>query len=121
MSRVLDGNPGQYKPVTIPNEADMGVGGVIKLYYRHLIQDSIGVIEVEGCRREVPPEVVAMLKSILYAGVCRIEDRAAACRKVFLAALNTNDTAQFIQSFDPTDTDPYVIAIYAAIKEVWRV
>ena len=119
MDRFLDENPGHYKPVTLPHDVDMGVGGVLKLYYHHLIQTETGHVEVEGKSYDVEPEVVAMLKSILFAGVCRIQERASACREVFLHTLHSTNKQEFLSSLELDSTNYYTIAINKAIQEVW--
>lgn len=118
---VLNQRPDQYVPAGVSGpDFDLGVGGNIRQLYKTFLDGSEkGVIITDTGTREVAPEVVAMLKAILQAGCCRIEERATACRTVFNQCLPANDKQEFVGLFDEDTKDQWLKAIYTAVKKEW--
>lgn len=115
--------PDRCVPTTIGGDADFGVGGDVRtLYHNYLCFDTQGKIVVDGgAVRTVPPEVVAMLKAVLHAGCCRIEERATACRDVFNACVMASSKEDFVSRLEDTgNTDPFYTAIQEAVKREWE-
>lgn len=117
----MNSRPEQYVPQSYGGNFDLGVGGNIRqLYASYLDVSTPGVITVDSVTRNVEPQVVAMLKAILQAGCCRIEERAMACKKVFDQCLRANTREEFVSMFDDSTKDEFIQAIYKAVRKEWR-
>lgn len=115
----MNSRPERYNLITLGGEFNLGLEGNIRqLYHSYLDTSQPGKI-IGDTTREVEPEVVAMLKSILQAGCCRIEERSIACRTVFKQCLNASTKEDFINAFTPDTEDKFVQAIYKAVKKEW--
>lgn len=116
---MLNKAPEPYVPKTLGVSQSMGVGYTVGMCYAEFLDGtkSSGFIEKDGTKREVPVEVVAMLKAVLVAGCSRIEERASACRTVFDACLPANSKEEFVQRLP--SGDPFVDEISQAVKGAW--
>lgn len=117
----MNSQPSQYTPVTLGAKIDLGVGGNIIELYRDLLDTTAteGKIIVGDTVLTTEPECVAMLKAILQAGCCRIEERAAACREVVVPCITTQSKEEFVAAFKDNPDNPFVAAIHKAIREEW--
>ena len=120
VKRVLNEIPNEYKPQTLNTPITFGVGGTIQQIYPTYPLTGKGTIYKDDKCVSVDAEVVAMLKAILFAGCCRIEERAKACKTVFDQCLHSIDRESFMAKFDDSIEDPFVQDIYRAIREVWQ-
>lgn len=119
--RVLDDIPPEYRPTTLTVDINCGVrGSIAQGYQSNLSDESVGIIYVEGKEFRTSPEVVAMLKAILYAGCCYIEERAKACREVFEKTLFSKTKEEFLGKLEDNPNNPFVAEVNKAVKEVWQ-
>lgn len=116
----MNSRPEQYVPQSYGGNFDLGVGGNIRqLYASYLDVSTPGIITVDSVTRTVEPHVVAMLKAILQAGCCRIEERAIACKQVFDQCLKASTREEFVSMFDNSTQDEFVQSIYKAVRKEW--
>lgn len=118
----MNSRPGQYNPITLGAKVDLGVGGnIIDLYHEQLDPNATeGLVIAGSSTLKTEPECVAMLKAILQAGCCRIEERAEACRQVFTTCVTATSKQDFISRFVPDPDNPFVDAIHDAIRKEWQ-
>lgn len=120
---MLNRVPEPYVPVTLGMDQSMGVGYTVKIGYEDFLdKDSeTGTIEFPDEKTvTTTPRVVAMLKAILIAGCCRIEERSNACSTVFEACNTATSEEEFLKMADAIHSDnPFVSDIVSSIREVW--
>lgn len=120
---MLNRAPEPYVPVTLGIDQSMGVGYAVKIGYEDFLDkdSTTGVIEFpDGRSVSTTPCVVAMLKAILIAGCCRIEERSDACRVVFEACNTATSETEFLRLASAINSDnPFVSDIVSSIREVW--
>ena len=122
MSNLLNEQPRQYVPIALNLEDSFGLLGSIKSFYRvHLDMGApYGKILTDEGSVTIPVECIAMLKAILCAGCCKIEERAEACRKAFDACVLSESKEEFLSNLEAINQDdPWVNEIYKAVKELW--
>lgn len=119
--RRLDINPGEYRMQTIGTDMSFGVGDALRQVYKEMLGTECGRIVTDSTEIHTSPEVIAILRALLYVGCCRNELRSEACRKVFQRACIVGDyvgSRELIATFEEDDSNPFVPVIQDAIKEL---
>lgn len=122
MARFLDSPPEMFRFTKLAVEQELGLKGTVKEQYEtyHNPADTVGHIKVGDSSMEVAPECVAMLKAILSAGCCLVEERALGCRKAFDNCVLCKTKADFLSKLGTlAQDDIWVNDIYQAAKEEW--
>lgn len=119
--RFLDSPVTEYRPKSIGAKFDLGAASTLCEYYKKNLLDVPGRIVVGNTEITTTPEVMAVLRAVLYTGCCRIEERSVACREVFTRAcqVGTNIGAEELLSTFVSESDnPFVKVIQDTIKEL---
>ncbi len=123
MSRFLDCVPDSYRFTKLASEQNLGLYGNVKQFYHTYLDETaeVGVIRVGDRAFNVDPRCVAMLKAVLFAGCCRIEERAAACKKVFDKCVTASTVELFLERLrELAEGDEWVADIAKAAEEEWQ-
>ena len=123
MSRYLDCAPEMFHFTKLATEQSLGLYGTVRQMYSSYFDSEadVGNIVVDGQNFAVAPECVAMLKAVLFAGCCRIEERAAACKKVFDKCVSATTKEDFLDRLTTmAESDQWVNEIFKAAKEEWK-
>ena len=116
----LNSRPEPYKVKTSGLGEELGLAAAVKNFYKSSLTDEPkGTVIIRGVERSVEPELVAMLRAILAAGICKFEERATACRKVFLSIAAYDTKSEVLNAIATDSDDAFVNEVYRAIKEVW--
>ena len=110
-----------YKPKSIGKKFDLCTSSTLREYYKQNLLNVPGRIVVGTAEITTTPEVMAVLRALLYTGCCRIEERSVACREVFTRAcqVGTNIGAEELLSTFVSESDnPFVKVIQDTIKEL---
>lgn len=119
--RFLDGPVCEYKPKTVGTKLNLGTSSTLREYYSKYLLDVPGSIIVGSVKITTSPEVMAVLKAVLYTGCCRIEERSYACREVFMRACKGGQhlgISELISTFEEHPTNPFVTVVQDTIKEL---
>jgi len=106
VTQIYDGTLKEHRVKTFNPDFKVGMAAAVKEYYEKNLGTVPGVLSVGSVTIETTPKVMAALKAVLYAGCCRIELRAAACREVFTAACKAGSPLtekKLIASFTESD------------------
>lgn len=122
MPRFLDCAPDIFRYTKLATEQDLGLYGAIQSAYAESLDESAeaGIITIGDQHLPVERECLAMLKAVLKAGCCLIEERAVACRKVFDQCVVCPTRADFLPKLQGlAEGDVWITEIYRAAKEAW--
>ncbi len=122
MSRFLDCSPESFRYTKLDSKENLGLYGTVKqLYHTYLDEEAeVGVIRVGDKSFNVDPRCVAMLKAVLFAGCCRIEERADACRQVFDKCVTAPTVDLFKERLEKLAADnEWVGDVYKVASEEW--
>lgn len=123
MSRYLDCAPDMFHYTKLASEQSLGLYGTVKQFYHTYLDETaeVGVIRVGDQSFNVDPRCVAMLKAVLFAGCCRIEERADACRKVFEKCVTAPTTDLFMERLqEMAKGNEWISDIVKVAEEEWK-
>ena len=123
MQRFLDAPPDSFRFTRLETEQDFGLYGAVKSAYAEHLDESaeVGILRVGNTALPVDPRCVAMLKAVLTAGCCLIEERAVACRKVFGKCVVCPTPNEFLPTLkELASGDVWIKDIYRAAEEAWE-
>ena len=121
--RFLDEPVGEYKIKTIGAKFDLGTASTLREYYKQNLLEVPGRLVVGSAEISTSPEVMAILRALLYTGCCRIEERALACREVFTRACKAGTYIgkdELLATFVDEDPNPFVPVLQDTIRELLR-
>lgn len=119
--RFLDEPVSEYKPKSIGKMFDLGTASTLREYYKQNLLNVPGRLAVGTAEITTTPEVMAILRALLYTGCCRIEARSLACREVFTRACKAGaniGSAELIATFEKDPSDPFVAVLQDTIREL---
>lgn len=122
MPRYLDTVPETFRFSKLASETDLGLRGAVKEAYAEYFMpnEEYGIIKVGDKQLVISEKCLAMLKAVLKAGCCLIEERAAACRKVFDACIIRPTPEEFLSTLrELAEGDVWVTEILKAVEEEW--
>ena len=122
MPRFLDCAPEMFRFTKLAAEQDLGLYGAVRSYYDECLDETAeaGIIRIGDNSLPIERECMAMLKAVLKAGCCLIEERAVACRKVFDSCVICPTREEFLPKLKSlSDGDVWIAEIYRAAKEAW--
>ena len=70
--RFLDEPVSEYKPKSIGKMFDLGTASTLREYYKQNLLNVPGRLAVGTAEITTTPEVMAILRALLYTGCCRI-------------------------------------------------
>lgn len=119
--RFLDEPVTEYKPKSVGVKFDLGTAAAMREHYRNNLLEVPGRIVVGSSVITTTPEVMAVLRALLYTGCCRIEERSLACREIFTRACKVGSyigTQELLSTFEDGADNPFVPVIQETIKEL---
>lgn len=119
--RFLDDPVTEYKPKSAGVKFDLGTAAAMREHYRNNLLEVPGRIVVGSSVITTTPEVMAVLRALLYTGCCRIEDRSLACREVFTRACKVGSfigTQELLSTFEERPSNPFMQVLQETIKEL---
>lgn len=119
--RFLDEPVSGYRPKSIGAKFDLGTASTLREYYKKNLLDVPGRIVVGSAEITTTPEVMAVLRALLYTGCCRIEERSLACREVFTRACKVGSyigTPELISTFEENPENPFIRVIQDTLREL---
>lgn len=118
---VYTGSIRKYKPTKVSEECTYGTASDFKRYYTDNLKEEEGELYIQGTVIRTSPKAMAILKSLLNTGCCYIEERAKACREIFLKSCTTGeyvDENAIVSAFCASMDNPFVQVLHEAILEV---
>lgn len=122
MPRYLDTIPETFRFTKLATENDLGLHGAVKEAYAEYYMENVeaGVIKIGDQELAVSEKCLAMLKAVLKAGCCLIEERAVACRKVFDTCVVCPTPEEFLTALrELAEGDVWITEIRKAVEEEW--
>lgn len=119
--RFLDEPVSEYKPKSIGKMFDLGTASALREHYKQNLLNVPGRLVVGTAEITTTPEVMVILRALLYTGCCRIEARSLACREVFTRACKAGaniGSAELIATFEKDPSDPFVAVLQDTIREL---
>lgn len=120
---VYTGSIQKYKPTKVSEECTYGTASDFKRYYTDNLKEREGELCIQGTVIHTSPKAMAILKSLLYTGCCYIEDRAKACREIFLKSCTAGayiDEKVIVSAFCANMDNQFVQVLHEAILEVLK-
>jgi hypothetical protein len=116
-----DGNIKPYRLETIKPYERFGLAHALKKFYKDYLTQEPGKIVIGTNTIQADPEVLAIMKAILLAGCCKIEERAIACGEVFRRVCTAGtylDKATILTVLESESTNTFVPVLQETIKEI---
>lgn len=101
----------EYTPRYFGAKVDFGATATLCEFYQKNLGTEPGRIVAGSATITTTAEVIALLRALLYTGCCRIEERSAACREIFLRACKGGrhlGTEELLATFVTDDSNPFV-------------
>lgn len=111
----------RYKPLTLAEDRMFGTSSDFKEHYKKNLVDEEGIIKIGDNTIRTSPKAMAVLKALLFTGCCYIEDRASACRQIFVDACTSGlyiDVGDILNSACIDSKNPFTQVLMDTIKEV---
>lgn len=112
---------GEYSLKYLGAKLECGTAADLKRFYTENLGAEPGKIVVGEAAITTTPEVIALLRALLYTGCCRIKERSDACREIFLRACKGGlhlGTDELLATFVQESENPFVPVVQDTMKEI---